>query len=172
MLEDDPPVPLDVDGPGDLGVVDVGRAEVALRPDPVGSIVGAGPLGGSGVVLVVEGLLLLLGDVLDEIIGGLVRHVGVLLQEEWVLGYLVCDVVGGVLGVQDAVRQVRTLGALRCSLGVAVAVLGGVGAGMVGGGVVRGGVVGRGTVGDSRPNCDGDYKDNRSNLKQNKDKLW
>jgi len=50
VLQDDPPVPLDVHGPPDLGIVDVRWAEVAFRSNPVGGIVWRRSLGGSSVV--------------------------------------------------------------------------------------------------------------------------
>ena len=162
VLKDDPPVSLHVDGAGDLGVVDVAGAKVALGPDPVTGVVGAGALAGPGVVLVVEGLLLLPGNVLNEVVSRLVGHVGILLKEEGILRNLVGDVVGGVLGVQDAIGQVGAGRALGRRLGVAVAVLGGV----MGRGVVGGGMVGGGAVRHRRPDGDGHDKDNRSNLNQ------
>ena len=133
VLEDDPPVALNVDSPGDLGVVNLGGAEVALGPDPVGGVVGRGALGGSGVVLVVKVFLLFLGDVLDQVIGRLVSNVSILLQEESILRDLVSDVIGRVLRVQDTVGKVTALGTLGWGLGVTVG---------VGGGVVRFGGVG------------------------------
>ena len=156
VLQDDPPVALHVHSAGDLGVVHVGGAEVALGPDPVAGVVLAGALAGAGVVAVVEGLLLGLGDTVHQVISGLVRDVSVLLEEEGVLGDLDGDVVGGVLLILHTVGQVRTLGTRGGRLGVAVAVAvrgggvggGGVGCGSVGcgGGVVGGGVVGGGVV--------------------------
>merc|ERR1712080_398811 len=133
VLEDDPPVALNVDGPGDLSVVNLRGAEVALGPDPVGGVVGRGALGGSGVVLVVKVFLLFLGDVLDQVIGGLVSNVSILLQEESILRDLVSDVIGRVLRVQDTVGKVTALSTLGWGLGVTVG---------VGGGLVRFGGVG------------------------------
>merc|ERR1719361_2632885 len=68
VLEDDPPVSLNIDSPGDLGVVHVGRTEVALGSDPVSGVVLAGSLAGPGVVGVVEALLLRLSDHLHEVV--------------------------------------------------------------------------------------------------------
>jgi hypothetical protein len=65
MLEDNSPVAFDVDGTFDFGVFDGGRAKVSFRSDPVGSIIGRGSLGSSGVVIVVEGSLLGSDDVLN-----------------------------------------------------------------------------------------------------------
>ena len=106
VLEDDPPVSLHIDGPGDLGVVHVGGTEVALGSDPVTGVILAGSLAGPGVVGVVEALLLRLGDGLHEIVSALVSNVSVLLEEESVLADLDSDVVGGVLLVEDTVGQV------------------------------------------------------------------
>ena len=151
VLEDDSPVALHVDGPGDLGVIHLTGAEVALGPDPVTGVVLAGSLAGAGVVAVVEALFLGLCDSVDEVVGTLVGDVGILLEEERVLGDLESDVVGGVLLVDDAEGEVGTLGALGGRLRVTVSVSGGVvGRGMGGGASVRGrvhwGVVHRGMV--------------------------
>ena len=141
VLKDDAPVALHIDGAADAGVVDLGGAEVALGAGPVGDVVGAGALGGAGVVAVVEGVLLVASDVLDEVVGRLVGHVGVLLQEDGVLADLVGDLVLGVLGVLQTEGKVGVEGALGGSLGVTVTV--GVGC-AVGNGVVGVGVVGSG----------------------------
>ena len=133
VLEDDPPVALNIHCSGDLGVVNVGGAEIALGSDPVGGVVRRGALGGTSVVLVVKGLFLFLGDVLDQVIGRLVSNVSILLQEESILRDLVSDVIGRVLRVQDTVGKVTALGTLGWGLGVTVG---------VGGGVVRFGGVG------------------------------
>ena len=106
VLEDDPPVSLHIDGPGDLGVVHVGGTEVALGSDPVAGVVLAGSLAGTSVVPVVEMLLLRLGDHLHEVVSALVSNVSVLLEEESVLADLDSDVVGGVLLVEDTVGKV------------------------------------------------------------------
>jgi len=68
VLQDYSPVALNIDSTGDLSVVNIAGAEVALGSNPVTGVIGRGSLGGSGVVLVVEGLLLGLGDILDEVI--------------------------------------------------------------------------------------------------------
>lgn len=106
VLQDDPPVTLNIDSPGDLGVVNIGGTEVTLGSDPVSGVVLAGSLAGSSVVAVVETLLLSLGDHLHQVVGTLVSDVGVLLQEESVLADLSGDVVGGVLLVQDTVGKI------------------------------------------------------------------
>jgi len=106
VLEDDPPVTLNIDSPGDLGVVNIGGAKVTLGSDPVSGVVLAGSLAGSSVVAVVEVFLLRLGDHLHEVVSTLVSDVGVLLQEESVLADLGGDVVGGVLLVQDTVGKI------------------------------------------------------------------
>lgn len=154
MLEDDSPVSLNIDGPADLGVVDVGRTKVTLRSDPVGGVVGRGTLGGSGVVVVVEALLLVLGDVLHQVVGGLVGNVGVLLQEDGILADLVGDLVLGIFGIFDAEGKVGVEGALGWGFGITVAVgsvVRGVGRAMrrrtVGRWVVRQGMVGEGMIG-------------------------
>ena len=182
VLQDDSPVALNVDGTGDLGVVNIAGAKVALRADPVAGIIGRGSLAGTSVVLVVKRLLLGLGDVLDKVISRLVGNISVLLQEKRILGDLVGNVVGGVLRVQDAVGKVGALGALGGSLGVTVAmamvrfrVVRHRGIGSRGGGVgSRGGGVGSRGIGGgcmrvSGPYChNGDNESNTSNLKNKK----
>jgi len=106
VLQDDPPVTLNIDSPGDLGVVNIRGAKVTLRSDPVSGVVLAGALAGSSVVAVVETLLLWLGDHLHEVVSTLVSDVGVLLQEESVLADLGGDVVSGILLVQDTVGEI------------------------------------------------------------------
>jgi hypothetical protein len=106
VLEDDPPVTLHIDGPGDLGVVNIGGTKVTLGSDPVSGVVLAGSLAGASVVAVVEMLLLRLGDLIHQVVSTLVSNVGVLLQEERVLADLGGDVVGGILLVQDTVGQI------------------------------------------------------------------
>lgn len=122
VLEDDSPVSFDVNGATDLGVVDVGWAKVTLRADPVRRIVGRWSLGSSGVVRVVEGVLLILGDVFNQVVSGLIRHVGVLLQEDWILADLVGDFVLGIFRVFDTEGKVGMEGAFWGSFGVAVSV--------------------------------------------------
>jgi hypothetical protein len=68
VLQDDSPVALHVNGPGDLSVVHIAGAQVALRANPVGGVIWGGSLAGTSVVLVVKRLLLLLGDILDQVI--------------------------------------------------------------------------------------------------------
>ena len=144
VLEDNAPISLNVDSPLDLGVVDMGGAEVALGSDPVAGIIGGGALGSTSVVVVVEGVLLVGGDVLDEVVGRLVGDVAVLLQEDRVLADLVGDVVGRVLGVLQAEGEVGVEGARGRGLGITVAVGGRVGGGVrgVGGGMMGGGMMG------------------------------
>lgn len=54
VLQDYSPVALNIDSTGDLSVVNIAGAEVALGSNPVAGVIGRGSLGGSGVVLVVE----------------------------------------------------------------------------------------------------------------------
>lgn len=122
VLEDDPPVALNIHCSGDLGVVDVGGAKVALRSNPVGGVIRRGALGGTTVVLVVKVFFLLLGDVLDQVVGGLVSNVSILLQEESILRDLVGDIVCGILRVQDTVGKVAALGTLGWGFWVTVGV--------------------------------------------------
>jgi len=125
VLEDDTPVAFNVDGATDLGVIDIGRAEIAFGSDPVGSVIGRASLRGAGVVFVLEGVLLIFGNVIDEIVGGLLGDVRVFLQEDRILADLGGDVVLGVFGILDAIGEVRVGGACGRGLGVAVTVDGG-----------------------------------------------
>ena len=120
VLEDDAPETLNVDRAPDLGVVDVGRAEVTLGPDPVGSVVRGRSLGSPGVVAVVESVLLILGDVFDEVVGTLIGDVRVLLEEDRVVADLGGDLVFGVLGVDQAEGEVGVDGAGGRDLGVTI----------------------------------------------------
>jgi len=151
VLQNDSPVALNIDGPLDLAVDDLGGAQVPLGADPVAGIVGRGSLGGSSVVLVVKSGFLVSGDVFNQIIGALVGHVAVLLEEDGVLRDLVGDIVVGVFRVFEAVGEVGVKGTGWGSLGVTVSVDGGgIGSGVVGvmvdwvvrSGMVRGRMVG------------------------------
>ena len=122
VLKDDPPVALNIHCSGDLGVVDVGGAKVTLRSNPVGGVIRRGALGGTAVVLVVKCFFLLLGDVLDQVVGGLVSNVSILLQEESILRDLVGDIVCGILRVRDTVGKVAALGTLGWGFWVTVGV--------------------------------------------------
>jgi len=175
VLQDDSPVAFNIDGTGDLSIVNITGAQVALRADPVTGIVGRGSLAGTSVVLVVKRLLLGLGDVLDKVISRLVGNVRILLQEKRILGDLVGNVIGGILRVQDAVGKVRTLSALGGSLGITVAmamvrfrVVGhrGIGGGSRGIGGGSRGVgsrgIGGGCVGVSGPYCHNRYDESNT----------
>ena len=85
VLQDDAPVALHIDGAADLGVVDLRRAQVALWTGPVAQVEWGRTLGSAGVVSVVERLLLVAGQVLDQIVSALVGHVAVLLEEDGIL---------------------------------------------------------------------------------------
>ena len=54
VLQDNSPVALNIDSPGDLSVVNIAGAEVSLGSNPVAGIIGRGSLAGSSVVLVVK----------------------------------------------------------------------------------------------------------------------
>ena len=145
VLQNHAPVPFNIDGPLDLAVHDLGGAQVALGADPVASVIRRGSLGSSSVVLVVKSGFLVSGDVFNQIIGALVGHVAVLLEEDGVLRDLVSDIVVGVFRVFEAVGEVGVNGTGWGSLGVTVSVDGGgIGSGVVGVMVDR--VVGSGMV--------------------------
>lgn len=124
VLQDDPPVALDIDGAPDLGVPNVRGAEVALGSNPVGGVIGGGALGGTSVVAVVKGGLLGSGDMLHQVVSALVSHIRVLFKEDRVLRDLVGDLVLRVLGVLDTEGQVSVGCTLWWGLGVAVAMVG------------------------------------------------
>jgi hypothetical protein len=79
VLKDNTPEAFDINGPTDLDVVDLTGAQVALGSNPVTDVIWTGSLGGSSIVVVVEALLLVGSDVVHQVIGRLVSHVGVLL---------------------------------------------------------------------------------------------
>ena len=99
VLENDTPVSFNVDSTFDFGVFNCGWAKVTFRSDPVGSIIGRRSLGSSSIVFVIEGSFLRSNDVLNQVIGGLVGNIGVLFQENGVLGDLVSDFVVGILSI-------------------------------------------------------------------------
>ena len=155
MLEDDSPVALNIDSTGDLGVVNIRGAEIALRSNPVGSIILAWSLGCSSVVAVVKMFLLRLGNAINKVISRLVSNISILLEEESILGDLDSNVICWIFLVNNTVGEVRSFSTLGRGLGVTVAVsssMRGVGGwGMVGywtiwGRGVWGGVVHRGVV--------------------------
>ena len=155
MLEDDSPVALNIDGAGDLGVVNIRGAEIALRSNPVGSVILAWSLGCSSIVAVVEMFLLRLGNAINKVISRLVSNVSILLEEESILGDLDSNVICWIFLVNNTVGEVRSFSTLGRGLGVTVAVsssmrgMGGwgmVGYWTVGGWGVWGGVVHRGVV--------------------------
>jgi len=86
----------------------------------VRSVIWGGSLGGSGVVAVVEGMLLVLGDVLDEVVGALVGHVRVLLQEDGIVADLGGNLVLRVLGIDQAEGEVGMDCTGRWDFGVAI----------------------------------------------------
>ena len=115
------------------------------------SIIRGWTFGSSSVVLVVKSGFLVSGDVFNQIIGALVGHVAVLLEEDGVLRDLVGDIVVGVFRVFEAVGEVGVNSTGWGSLGVTVSVDGGgIGSGVVGvmvdrvvgSGVMRGRMVG------------------------------
>ena len=99
VLKNNSPVSLNVDGTGDLGIVNIRWAQVSLRSDPVGGIIRRWALGCSSVVLVVEGLLLGFANVLNKIISRLVSDISILLQEKGVLGDFVSNIISGIFRV-------------------------------------------------------------------------
>jgi len=122
VLEDDSPVTLDIYGPCDLGVVNVGGTKITLRSDPMTGVVLAWSFACSSVVMVVKMLFLRLCDQLYKIIGGLISDIGVLFKEQSVLGDFYGNVVSWVLLIHDTVGEVRTLGAFGWGFGVTIAV--------------------------------------------------
>jgi hypothetical protein len=99
MLEDNSPVPFNIDSTFDFGIFNSGGAKVALGSNPMGSIIGRGSLGSSSVIFVVESSLLRSNDVLNQVIGRLVSDIRVFFQENRVLGDLVSDFIVGILSI-------------------------------------------------------------------------
>ena len=87
----------------------------------MGDVVWGIACGGAGVVGIVERLLLVLGHVVNQVVGGLVGHVGVLLGEQTVGADGALDFVLGILGVLDAEGSVRAVGTGGWLSGVTVA---------------------------------------------------
>lgn len=139
VLKDNAPIPLNVDSTFNLDVVNIAWAQIALRSDPVGRIIRTMTLGSTSVVVVVETVFLVGSDVVDQIIGRLVSHIRVLLQEDWILADLVGDVVLGIFGIFQTEGQVCVVSACWRSLGITVAMGSRMRRSMR---VVRGGVVG------------------------------
>jgi hypothetical protein len=54
VLEDDTPIPLNIDSPMNLGIANKGRAKIALRSNPVASVIRTGSHGSTGIVFIVE----------------------------------------------------------------------------------------------------------------------
>lgn len=125
VLQDNSPVALNIDSTGDLGIVNIAGAKIALRSDPVGSIIRRVSLAGPGVVAIIKSLLLLLGDVLHQVISRLVSDVSIFLQEESILRDLVGNVISRVLSIFHTVGEVTTLSTLGCSFRVTISILGG-----------------------------------------------
>lgn len=168
VLEDDAPVTLDVDSALDFGISHLRGAEVALRPDPVGGVIGRGALGSSGVIIVIKSGFLISSDVLNQIVSRLVSHIRVLFQENGVLRDLVGHLVIGVFGVFKAVGKVGMKGAGWRGFGVTVAMGGwGIGSWVVGNWVMGSRMVGGGVrVGRGRKG-QGDWDDHGSNKFEN-----
>jgi len=106
VLEDDPPVTFNIDSTGDLSVVNVRRAKVTLRSNPVRGVIRRWSLGSSRVILVVKRLFLRLGDVLNKVISRLISNICVLLQEESILRDLVSNVISRVLLINNTIRKI------------------------------------------------------------------
>jgi len=106
VLQDDSPVSLNIDSSGDLGIVDIGWAEITLRSNPMGGIILAWSLAGTSVVVIVKVLLLRLGNKLNKIISRLVSNVSVLLQKQSILGDFDSNVISWVLLVNNTVGKV------------------------------------------------------------------
>lgn len=124
VVDNHTPLPLDVTSTLGHGVHHVGGAEIAFRTRPVCKIVRRVARGSACVVGVVEALLLLLGDPVHQVVGGLGGDVGVLLQENDVGVDVGLDLVLGVLFIIKAVAQGGVLGAGRGHRRVAVGVVG------------------------------------------------
>jgi hypothetical protein len=124
VINNHPPVSIDVPGPLGFGINHIRGAKIPLGSNPVGNIVGVGTLGGSSIILIVESLFLVLVQVLDKVIGRLIGDVGVLLVEQVVLGDGQLDVVLGIVGVFKAVVKASCIGTVGGQFGVTVALLG------------------------------------------------
>ena len=104
----------------------------------MGGVIRTQALGGSGVILVIKGLLLELVHVLNQVIGRLVGYIGEFLVKQVVLRDGMFDLIFGVVGVVQAVMESGGIGADGGHLGITIAF------GMVMMGNGRGVMVGRG----------------------------
>ena len=123
LVDDHSPLACHVLGAPRLTVPDVTGTDVARRSGPVGDVIRRLALGGARVEAVVEGGLLLGGETLHQIVSRLVGDVGIFLGEEMVLLDGRLDLVGGVLGVLQAVGEGRVGRAGRRSCRVTVVLL-------------------------------------------------
>lgn len=123
VVDNDTPLALHIQGTLGHGIDDVRGADVTLGTTPVGGVVGRVPSGGTSVVGVVEGLFLLLGHHVDQVISRLVSHISVLLGEEMISTDGTLDLILGVLSVLQAVGEGGVDCAGRGGCGVTIFVL-------------------------------------------------
>jgi len=82
IIDNDAPFALNILSTLGGGIDNIRGADVAFWTSPVGDIVGRVTSGGTSVVRVVKGFLLVLGDHVYEIISGLIGNISILLGEE------------------------------------------------------------------------------------------
>jgi len=99
VVDNHPPVSVDVASTLGHSVEDFGRAQVTFGADPVGRIIRTRSLGGSRVIRVIERVLLVFVQVLHQVIGGLVSDIGVFFVKNVIFRYGVLNFIFGVVGV-------------------------------------------------------------------------
>jgi len=123
VVDNDAPLAFHILGTLGHGIHHFGGTDVTLRTSPVGGIVGRVPSGGPSVVRVVEGLLLVLGNHVYQVVSRLVGDVSVLLGEEVIGSDGSLDLVLGILSVFQAVGESGVVSACGGHTWVAVSVL-------------------------------------------------
>jgi hypothetical protein len=99
VVDNDSPIPIDVTSTLGHSIEDLWRTQVPIGTDPMGGVIRTEALGGSGVILVIKGLLLELVHVLNQVIGRLVGYIGEFLVKQVVLRDGMFDFIFGVVGV-------------------------------------------------------------------------
>jgi len=105
IIDNDSPFALNILSTLGGGIDNIRGADVAFWTGPVGDIIGRVTSGGTSVVGVVKGFLLVLGDHVYEIISGLIGNISVLLGEEVVSADGSFDLVCWVLIILKTVAQ-------------------------------------------------------------------
>jgi len=123
IIDNDAPFSLNILSTLGGGIDNIRGADVAFWTGPVGDIVGRVTSGGTSVVGVVKGFLLVLGDHVNEIISRLISNISILLSEEVVSADGSLDFIGWVFIIFKAVCEGGVGITGRGSGGITVGVL-------------------------------------------------